>query len=82
MSFLPWLLLAVLGAVVLWVVMRQNNPLPSPGVVDPRGQPMPVSRYSNPQAQNSDAATATAVASAVSSAFSLVTALVNANSDN
>lgn len=76
MGFLPWVLLAVLAGVVLWVVMRQNNPLPAPGSVTPYGQPPPIGTYTNPQAANSDAATVGAVAGAVGAAFNLVTQLV------
>lgn len=76
MGFLPWVLLAVLAGVVIWVVMRQNNPLPPTGYVNASGQPLPINTYTNPQAANSDAATAGAIAGAVGSAFALVTQLV------
>lgn len=76
MGFLPWVLLAVLAAVVVWVVMRQNNPLPPPASVNYNGQPNPIGTFTNPQAANSDAATVGAIASAVGAAFGLVTQLV------
>lgn len=77
MSFLPWLLLGILAVVVVWVVMKQNSPLPPPQATTPWGQPQPITGGAQyPQAQNSDAALGTSIANAVSAAFGLATTIV------
>lgn len=75
---MPFLVALIIGItlVVVWVVMRQNNPLPMPGQMAPNGQPVPVAQGGNPQAAG-DAAIAAAVAGAVGQAFALVGTIVN-----
>ena len=73
MSFLPWILLAVLAVIVVWMMMGSG--VARPGLA-PNGQPYPIANPANIQANNSDA-TARAIAQSVASAFSLVTQLVN-----
>jgi hypothetical protein len=80
MSFLPWLLLAVLAVIVVVMMMRGNKGTAT-GLA-PNGQPFPLQTTGNPQANQADA-TARAIAQSVTAAFGLVTQLVNnSNSQN
>lgn len=79
MSAIAWILLAVVAALVLWVVMRQNDPLPAAGQLAPNGQPYPVAWQNNPQAQGGDQALATSIAGAVGAAFGLAGSIINSS---